>query len=401
QIQNKRLHRTNLYFLLHQKDHTSSPSPPRSRSEQLAKLKGTTAKLSQGVTQHWSVTSVPVVEKRSEIVKSPATLRRQIKIETNAMLEPLSSAIINKSQVTAGTVKDIKETRKENRKAEKNNDTHQDPVNIPECLKPHTVSFKVPKIGQSGLTHRFEASEKIRHTKKEPVTVVERVDYESVDEKDMLLGKSEDNPEFDVKSKKRVFEMGGMNSKIKQDTHTFSKDEFGLTSLENQKRKDTFRNSPYRQPRDTKEGISYKKKQSKCHTDHASGLGRFANTVTESRIATSTSQSADGVQSGFGFKHAPPTYEDVISGHILDISATDSPEELLRNFQKTWQESERVFNSLGYTVSDTSEAEVRSSFHQESAFISETATSGKGNMHTLSKESLSNGMSSCRQANLS
>nr|XP_048725937.1 xin actin-binding repeat-containing protein 2 [Caretta caretta] len=395
----------------------SSPSSPRSRSEQLAKLKGTTAKLSQGVTQHWSVTPVPVVEKRSEIVKSPATLRRQIKIETHAMMEPLSSAMINESQVTAGTVKDIKETCEENRKAEKNNnDTHQDPVNIPESLKPHAVSFKVPKIDQSGPTRRFEASEQIRHTKKEPVTVVERVDYESVDEMDMLLGKSEDNPGFDVKSKKRVFERGGMNSKIKQDRHTFSKDEFELTSLENQKQKDTFRNSPYRQPRDPKKGISYKQKQcedkehsfeplvcleAKCHTDHASGLGRFANTVTESRIATSTSQSADGMQSGFGFKHAPPTYEDVISGHILDISAADSPEELLRNFQKTWQESERVFNSLGYSVSDTSEAEVRSSFHQESAFISETATSGKGNMHTLSKESLSNGMSSCQQANLS
>ncbi|KAM9123082.1 xin actin-binding repeat-containing protein 2 [Pangshura tecta] len=395
----------------------SSPSPPRSRSEQLAKLKGTTAKLSQGVTQHWSVTSVPVVEKRSEIVKSPATLRRQIKIETHAMMEPSSSATINESQVTAGTVKDIKETHEENRKAEKNNNkAHQDPVNIPECLKPSTVSIRVPKIDQSGLTCRFEASEQIRHTKKEPVTVVERVDYESVDEMDLLLGKSEDNPRFDVKSKKRVLQRGGMNSKIKQDRHTFSKDEFGLTSLENQKRKDTFRNSPSRQLRDPKEGISYKQKQcedkehsfeplvcleAKYHSDHASGLDRFANTVTESRIATSTSQSSDGRQSGFGFKHAPPTYEDVISGHILDISAADSPEELLRNFQNTWQESERVFNSLGYTVSDTSEAEVRSSFHQESAFISETATSGKGNMHTLSKESLSNGMSSCRQANLS
>uniref|UniRef100_A0A8C0G5K2 LIM zinc-binding domain-containing protein n=1 Tax=Chelonoidis abingdonii TaxID=106734 RepID=A0A8C0G5K2_CHEAB len=97
-----------------------------------------------------------------------------------------------------------------------------------------------------------------------------------------------------------------MNSKIKQDRHTFSKDEFGLTSLENQKQKDTLRNSAYRQPRDPKEGISYKRKQCEdkehsfeplvCleatyHTDHASGLDRFANTVTESRIATSTSQS--------------------------------------------------------------------------------------------------------------
>ncbi|XP_074857080.1 xin actin-binding repeat-containing protein 2 isoform X2 [Carettochelys insculpta] len=389
-----------------------SLSPPRSHSEQLAKLKGTTAKLSQGITQHRAVTSVPVVEKRSEIVKSPATLRRKIRIETHAMMDPLSSATTHTSQVTAGTVKDIKEIHEENRKAEKNTG-YEAPVNIPECLTPLTVSFKVPKIDQSGLTLRFEASEQRRHTKKEPVTINERADYESVDEMDTLLGKSEENSGFD---EKRVFERGEMNSKRKKERCTFRKDEFGLTSLKNQKQKDSFQDSPFKQPRDPKEGISYKQKQcdvkersfepivcmeAKYHTDHASGLDRIANTVTESRTAIMTSHSADGVQSGFGFKHAPPTYEDVISGHILDITAADSPEELLRNFQKTWQESERVFNSLGYTVSDTSEAEVRSSFHQESAYISETATSGKGNLHTLSKESLSNGMPSCRQANLS
>nr|XP_006135827.1 xin actin-binding repeat-containing protein 2 isoform X1 [Pelodiscus sinensis] len=394
----------------------SSLSPPRSHSEQLAKLKGTTAKLSQGITQHRSATSVPVVEKKSEIVKSPATLRRQIKIEKHAMMEPLSSATIQRSQVTAGTVKGIKETCEENLKAEKNtNYMHQYPVNIPECIKPHVVSFKVPKTDKSGLTLRFEASEQRRDTKKEPVTVVERADYESVDEIDMLLGKSEDNSGLDVESKKRVFERDEMNSKRKQERHTFSKDEFRVTSLKNQKQKDSVQNSPCKQPRDPKEGRSYKQKQcedkersfeplvcleAKYHTDHTSGLDRFANMVTESRTAITTSQSADGMQSGSGFKHAPPAYEDVVAGHILDISATDSPKELLRNFQKTWQESERVFNRLGYMISDTSETEVRSSF-QESAFVSETATSGKGNMHTLSKESLSNGMPNCRQADLS
>lgn len=73
-------------------------------------------------------------------------------------------------------------------------------------------------------------------------------------------------------------------------------------------------------------------------------------------------------RSGFDFKHAPPTYEDVIAGHILDVS--DSPTELRRNFQQTWQESERVFKNLGYATSDASATEMKTTSQEESAFMS-------------------------------
>ncbi|XP_059583299.1 xin actin-binding repeat-containing protein 2 [Alligator mississippiensis] len=403
----------------------SAPSSPRSHCEQAAKLKDSTAKLSQGATRYWSVTPIPVVEKRSEIVKSPATLRRQLKIETHAA-ETLSSATIPVTQVTAGTVKSEKAAREEDKKAEKSKTRrHQKPVNIPECLQPHTESLDAisvtqkiegPKVDHSGLIHRFEASERVIHTQKQPITIAERLGNESEEEMDMFLGNTGDNSVFDIKSKKRFFESSEMNSKVKAGRHTFSKDEYDLKSVETQKQKDGFQNSPCWQLRDSKQNASYEQRQcedkersfepvvcieTKSHGEQSSGPDAFANTVTKSRAAASTSQGADGMQSGFGFKHAPPTYEDVISGHILDISAADSPEELLRNFQKTWQESERVFKSLGYRVSDTSETEVRSSFHQEAEFFSETATSGKGSVHALSKESLSNGMSNCRQADFS
>ncbi|XP_019409087.1 PREDICTED: xin actin-binding repeat-containing protein 2, partial [Crocodylus porosus] len=403
----------------------SAPSSPRSHCEQAAKLKDTTAKLSQGATRYWSVTPIPVVEKRSEIVKSPATLRRQLKIETHAA-ETLSSATIPVTQVTAGTVKSEKAAREEDKKAEKSKTRrHQKPVNIPECLQPRTESLDAisvtqkiegPKVDQSGLIHRFEASERVIHTKTQPITITERLGNESEEEMDMFLKNIEDNSVFDIKSKERFFENSEMNSKVKAGRHIFSKDEYDLKSVKTQKQKDGLQNSPCWQLRDSKQNTSYEQRQredkecsfepvvcieTKSHDEQSSGQDAFANTGTESRAAASTSQSVDDIQSGFGFKHAPPTYEDVISGHILDISAADSPEELLRNFQKTWQESERVFKSLGYRVSDTSETEVRSSFHQEAEFFSETATSGKGSVRTLSKESLSNGMPNCRQADFS
>ncbi|XP_061464564.1 xin actin-binding repeat-containing protein 2 [Rhineura floridana] len=394
-----------------------SPSPPRSRSEQLAKLKDTTMKLSQGATQNRSVTPVPIVEKRSEIVKSPATLRRQIKIEARQSSQMLS---VNESQIAAGTVK----------KAHEKSETNKTYVskkrgNIPEGLEQHrqkldsvsmTQKFDVPKGDPEGRVPKVKAPEQIIPIRREPAAP-ESLDNESEDKIHIVLGTSKlDKPIAEVKSNKKCVENGMFSGKIKEERHRFRKEELDQTFQESKKQVDSFQKSLGKQQREPKENTSCTQKQcvikehslepvvcfdAKFHTECSSGMDTFENTIVESSTATSSSQSADGMQLGFGFKRAPPTYEDVISGHILDISAADSPEELLRNFQKTWQESERVFKSLGYTVSDAAEAEVRSCFHEEAEFISEIASSGKGNMPILSKESLPNGVPGCRQADLS
>ncbi|XP_042328963.1 xin actin-binding repeat-containing protein 2 isoform X2 [Sceloporus undulatus] len=401
-----------------------SPSPPRSRSEQLAKLKDTTVKLSQGATQTRSVTPIPIIEKRSEIVKSPATLRRQIKIDTRQP-DVLSSKMtpVNESHVTAGTVKKTKETHEES----ETNKMHisQKRGNIPEGSGPQgqnvgsvcfTQKFEIPKSDPKGLVHRYEASEQMIHIRKEP-EVPEKLVNESEDKKDILIEMFNDKPKMEVLSQNRYVENGIISGQIKEERHRFSKSGFGHTSQEPEKQKEHFQKSPSKRQREPKENKTYKQKQcvvkehsfeptvcfdTKSCNECSSSMDSFENTIVESRTSTSTSRGTDGMQSGsFGFKRAPPTYEDVISGHILDISAGDSPDELLRNFQKTWQESERVFKSLGYTMSEAAEAEVRSSFHEEAEFISETATSGKGNVPTLSKEGLSNGVPACRQADFS
>ncbi|XP_062974380.1 xin actin-binding repeat-containing protein 2 [Elgaria multicarinata webbii] len=395
-----------------------SPSPPRSRSEQLAKLKDTTVKLSQGATQNRSVTPIPIVERRSEIVKSPATLRRQIKIEARQS-DVSSSKVspVNESHGTAGTVKQKKGTREESETSKTYISKKRG--NIPEGLEPLgqnldpisiTQTFEVPKADPKGLVHRFEASEQMIHIRKEP-DIPERLGHESEDKVDIVSGTLNNKPIAEEKCKKRYVKNGVISGKIKEERQRFRKDEFGEISQESEKQKDGFQKSPGKRQREPKAKQCVVKEHplepmvcfdATSHAQRSSGLDSFENTIVESRSATSTSRSVDGMQSGgFGFKRAPPTYEDVISGHLLDISAADSPEELLRNFQKTWQESERVFKSLGYTVSEAAEAEVRSSFHEQAEFISETATSGKGNMPALSKESLSNGVSGCRQADFS
>ncbi|XP_029461531.1 xin actin-binding repeat-containing protein 2 isoform X2 [Rhinatrema bivittatum] len=409
----------------------SSPSPPRSRSEQLAKLKDTTAKLAHGATQPRAITPVPVIEKRSEIVLSPATLRRQLKIETHATETTSTTRVpISEAAVTIGTIKDVKEKHEETRKTKEiKSSIHKEPKNIPGQVGPDTDSFnedsvtqkiKAPKGDLSVLQHKSEARNKVVYTRKEPKTTAERSGNQREDETEKRKGKSEETQDFDSKSAKKVLE-NYEKSKIKQEKQKNIKEESRPSFHESKNLKESPRSFPRRQLKDPSEDACYKQlfvvhqqhggkedaiqpvvcSETKSINEHFSGISTIENKTVGSRAATSVPQHSEKPQSGFDFKHAPPTYEDVISGHSLDISAADSPEELLRNFQKTWQESERVFKSLGYTVSDSSETEMRSSFHQGAAFITENSTSGKGSLRALSKDSLSNGMPDGRQAGLS
>ncbi|XP_013921026.1 PREDICTED: xin actin-binding repeat-containing protein 2 [Thamnophis sirtalis] len=395
---------------------TSKIQTSSARSEQLAKLKDSTAKLSQGAIPIRSITPIPIVEKRSEIVKSPASLRRQIKIDTR-QLDLCKVPFPKDTCVTAETVAKVKETHEESQVNQMY--VSQKGRSIPEEPRGQSVGsisithgFEVPKTGPKGLRHRYEASDQVIHIRKEP-ELPERFGSDYKYKTDAMLQTFNDQTLSERKFKNKYVENGIMNDRSKEVRCRSQKDRLSQTSQESDNRKDTFQKCPGKHQRESKETNSQKQNQrvikehsceprvcfdAKSPLGCSYGMESFENTVIESRTAASTAQSTDGSQSGFGFKRAPPTYEDVVSGHILDIAAPNSPEDLLRNFQKTWQESERVFQSLGYTMSEATEAEVRSSFHEEAEFISESATSGKGNMPTLSKESLSNGVPSCRQA---
>ncbi|XP_012382955.2 xin actin-binding repeat-containing protein 2 isoform X1 [Dasypus novemcinctus] len=376
------IHRTNTF-----------PSPPRSRSEQLVKLKDTTAKLSRGTIPCPSVIPVPIVEKKSEIITSPATLRRQIKIEARGRDSPPTITIpVSVNRFGSRSFKESMETQEEVRKVEKRSTyVHKDGVNSTKHTVPDTESFDAVEIIRkvevpclSEHTQRYEAANRT-------VQTAENVNGHE-NEINRWFREFESGPVFEAKSNKKVYANGEANHNIKQESHTFCKEEFGLSSLENA----SFRRFPCRHPRELREKIPFKQPTVCSETRSFSGVDAFESQVIRSQQAASSSHSSEAGKSGIDFKHAPPTYEDVIAGHILDIS--DSPKGLGRNFQKTWQESERVFKSLGYAASDASATEMRTTFEEESAFISETAAPRQGHMFTLSKDSLSNGVPSSRQA---
>ncbi|KAM4626110.1 xin actin-binding repeat-containing protein 2 [Discoglossus pictus] len=382
-----------------------SPSPQKSRSEQLAKLKDTTAKLSQGTAQPRAVTPVPiVVEKKCEIVHSPATLRRQLKIESHAT-ETISTKTIPASEVTVSVVKGRKGGHEQAKKSEVHK-IQKDPKHIPEWLGQDLDSLDLISVTQKfeGPTvHAFEAKEKMVYTKEKPTFKMEKKD-------EVLKADETEATNININTNRTKFHREQKSSQQGNQRGIIEVPERNSSVQDASKGRS--RTVPIRQIKGPKENTSKQIYVNKHHenkehlfnpmlhsetisiTEQVSGVDKVEKIVGRSRLP----QSSESIKPGFDFKHAPPTYEDVISGHMLDISAAESPEELLKNFQKTWEESERVFKSLGYTVSDTSE--MRSSYHQEEV-ITENAASGKGIMHCLSKEGLSNGMPSDRQADLS
>ncbi|XP_018409749.1 PREDICTED: xin actin-binding repeat-containing protein 2 [Nanorana parkeri] len=371
-----------------------SPIPQKNRTEQLAKLKDTTAKLSQGTTtQHRAVTPIPVVvEKRCEIVHSPSTLRRQLKIESHTT-GSVRTTPVPSGEVTVSTVEDRTEIYEEARISE----THQalsqtDPKHIPKWLGPDLDSLDVVSISQKTkipAEHTFETKAKNVYMRDE------------TNKKSNTDGSREVQTAGQTESVNSRFRtQTGQKKTLQKETQKSAADVPSTVKS---------RTVPIKQIKDHRENTSkhmfassqeensehlFKPAMHSETISQVSGVDKMESRVTRSRAPWNP----EAVKPGFEFKHAPPTYEDVISGHMLDISSAESPEEILKNFQKTWEESERVFKSLGYTVSDTSE--MTSSYRQEE-YITENTSAGKGNVHRLSKEGLPNGMPSGRQADLS
>ncbi|XP_068101700.1 xin actin-binding repeat-containing protein 2 isoform X2 [Hyperolius riggenbachi] len=372
-----------------------SPSPQKNRSEQLAKLKDTTAKLSQGTTtQPRAITPIPVVvEKKCEIVHSPATLRRQLKIESHTS-GSVSTTPVPSGEVTVSTIEDRTEIYEEARISETHKTISQpDSKHIPKWLGPELDSLDALSISHKNKTpvdHAFETK---------PKNVYKKVE---VNKKSNAEEAREGHMAGQVENVNSVFMTQSGQKKTQHQESQKAVSEVPTSSVKS-------RTVPIKQLKDRRENKSkhvFMKSQEESgehffkpmmHSEtisQASGVDKLESIVTGSRA----SWNPEGAKAGFEFKHAPPTYEDVISGHMLDISATESPEDILKNFQKTWEESERVFKSLGYTISDTSE--MTSSYHQKE-YITENASSAKGNVQHLSKESLPNGMPGSRQADLS
>ncbi|KAL6087148.1 hypothetical protein STEG23_006374, partial [Scotinomys teguina] len=354
--QTSRLHRT-----------CTSPSPPRSRSEQLVRLKDTTARLAKGIIPCSPGTPVPIVEKRSEVLMSPATLRRQINIESHARDSPPTITIpVSVNRVVSGSFRDSVEAQEAVRETEKQETyIHKDEMNSVNNTMPETESYDAVEIIRqmegprlSEHTERFEATN-------QTVQMAEHFLNCHENEINRWFREFENGPVFGAKTERRAYANGEINHNMKQESHTFCTEEFGLASSGNA----NFTGFSHRHPRESQVPAMQPGVHSEARSlsEHFLGLDAFDHQIVGSKVATSSSRSSEAGRSGFNFKHAPPTYEDVIAGHILDLS--DSPTNLRRDFQKTWQESERAFRRLGYETRDAQGTEMSRGFQEESAFI--------------------------------
>ncbi|KAM3861968.1 uncharacterized protein xirp2b [Diretmus argenteus] len=394
-----------------------TPSPTFDRAENLARLKDTTAKLSRGMTPPPVLPPQQATEKKSEIVESPASFHRQIKIEAQAVEVSESS----EPSVVSTSVKDKKEFFEEAQKAKINKTyVRKDPIDIPERLGPDTEEFHIehvgkekdelPKVDMSGLLNKFESPEEKIYIRKEAIPLAERLEHEAENletEKDNADILEQEMATFDLQAIKNVFELGEQSSSFKEEKHNQEEPASNLSQTttdsskqENpqEKRGNSRQSTPLPPQKDVVESAPAEPSaycETKSTSQHFSDVDEFGNKIVGTRTTTTISKRSESASP----PQAPFSYADAVKRKAAAVARTEtydeaSTEELLRNFHKTWTESETVFKSLGYTVSEEKTSHVVS--HQTKTVIDDSS-SEVGALHCMSEEGLSDGCSDSGQ----
>ncbi|XP_029936873.1 xin actin-binding repeat-containing protein 2 [Myripristis murdjan] len=451
-----------------------TPSPTFDKAENLARLKDTTAKLSRGVTPPPVIFPQQIPEKKSEIVESPASFHRQIKIETQAAE---ASEI---SDTTIASENDKIDSLKEVQTADVNPANDQkDPVHMPACLdvdENGLQSKSEPTTESSSSLHKndldvaeasdisdlldLSASEKdkkefldeaeINKTdlEKDPNDIPVQSGLEMEESDKELKGKEKDEPTkvdlsesespkekldvtqepapfaeneaenvktdhekaddleqematFDIQAIKNVFEMHEQSSSLKlekmnEEEPASSSSETRADSSKRESPQETKGSSRQSTPlppqRDVAETVPVEPSahsETKSVTEHFSNVDEFGNQTSGTRTITTVSEHSESVST----QRPPFSYADAVKRKAVRRTNTydeSSTEELLRNFHKTWTESETVFKSLGYTVSEEKTSQIVS--HQTETVIADSS-SEVGALHCMSEEGLSDGCS--------
>nr|XP_057907715.1 xin actin-binding repeat-containing protein 2 isoform X2 [Doryrhamphus excisus] len=300
----------------------ATPSPTMSRSEKLMKLKETTSKLSRNITPPPPVVA-PELVATSEAVSSSTGLGAPVKNQLVDTAETGDSMM---------TVKDKKYFFEEAQKAEVNKlYLRKDPIDIPERLEadteegadiliPDIPKEDLPRVDMTKLVNRFESPQPKVYTRKEPIVITERLESDSEDvEADLHTPRTEEHPTFNVKAIKNVFESGEHSSQAARDLRE-----------QIEKREPDF-------PRVTVVGQS----ELTSVTERLCSIDDFGN------MMSSEVHSGSSVTRG-----NPPSYADVVRGRVPTVAVPPeaSTEELLRNFQQSWAESQGTFQNVGFSV---------------------------------------------------
>lgn len=308
----------------------ATPSPTISRSEKLAKLKDTSAKLS-----HCASPLPEQVIMQGEIEESHLSSHQEVSFETHMVESSMLQSSTEASADSMMSVKDKREFFEEAQRAEVNRHyMRKDPIDIPERLGPEEdneteipidlhdrMKEDMPRVDLSRLVNKFESPKPKVYTRKDPIVIPERLGSDTEDaehEPGKKPSQVEEMPSFDIKALKNVFEMG--------------------------EKKEDRKNLELQEELAEPTGFS----ETKSVTEHYSNTDEFGNTVVGSR-SQSTSHSQNVTT-----RRDPPTYADVVRGKVLDLDVPPeaSAEQLMKNFQLSWADSENVFKNLGFNVSE-------------------------------------------------
>ncbi|XP_073701240.1 uncharacterized protein xirp2b [Garra rufa] len=328
----------------------ASPSPSSSRADSLTRLRNATATLSRGASPDPMPHVAAVAGKKSEIVESPSTFQRQIKIDSEKKVEEKSLQVV--------TV-----------------DVSGDAIDIPERLGPNINAESksadkekksLSKVDLSGLAKPIETSEEKVGIRKEPIDNTEKPGRETVDlelDTEKKARQQEDMAAFNIKDIKNVFEMSEQSSPIKELQNKQEEQESRVSEIASEGSKPELPPereqcsqlcSPPLVSRDVKVDKSVDPagfSETKTVTEHHSSVDEFGTKIIGSSSITMVSTHSECITT----QRVPFSYADAVKKKTSEVpvSPEASAEELMKNFHKTWTESESVFKSLGVTDSST------------------------------------------------
>ncbi|XP_017288285.1 xin actin-binding repeat-containing protein 2 isoform X2 [Kryptolebias marmoratus] len=355
----------------------ATPSPTLSRSEKLMKLRDTTSKLSQGMTPP---PPIPVPEYfAAEREQSSPFSDRQTPTERS------DHGLVDVAEMVDSmmTVKDKKSFFEEAQRAEVNKMyIRKDPIDIPERLGPdnedatNTVTIDLlnedlPRVDLSKLVNKFESPRPKVYTRKEPIVISERLGSDTEDaEAEANTPRAEEIPMFNVKAIKDVFETGEHGSQAARELR------------EQIERRES--ESASSEPAQHSETTSV--------TEQFCSVDDFGNVTRETRSEMHSGSSL--------IRGNPPSYADVVRGRVPTVSVPPeaSTEELLRNFQQSWAESQGVFQNLGFNVMEQRTSQIVT--HQQETFVTENSNSRVRTVQGVSEEGVSHGIADRRQTKL-
>lgn len=258
----------------------------------------------------------------------------------------------------------------------------------------NTEKEELPRADLSGLVYKFETPEEISYIKKDAIPLAERLhnDTEGTEEKTDIS--QQEMPTFDIHAIKNVFEIVELSSTIHREGKTDQEEPVSNVSEtpdtskqeRTQEQEGGSRQSTPLPELETTPAETAGFSETRSITEHFSDVDEFDNKVTGTR--TAVTEHSESVTT----EPTPFSYADAVKRKAAAVKRTatydeDATEKLLRNFHKTWSESESVFKSLGYTVSEESTSQVVT----QQTVVSSGSSSEVRVVHGMPEESLSDG----------